>query len=105
MQLLALPPQAFLSEERIRYKWKTKSEELEIEILSEDQMHLEKIYMGLRSNIGIPSSVLKDKKNELLKKWNDLNYLESSADIIKLNSKGYLHLDSLMDDLFSRKVL
>ena len=109
----ALGPSAtgFLSEERLRYKWKPNSPQIEIENLSEADLQLERVYMNVRSSVGLDLQLL--NKNEhaltmllpLIERWKKNDYAFVENGFVKLTSKGYLLLDSLMSDLFSLKLL
>ena len=99
----------FLKKDSIRYKWKVSSSEFVKEHLSEDELKLEEIYMSLRINR--PTDLGKYSSNkvlidELLVSWKKLDYLdECSGHSIILNSKGFLVLDSLMNDIFVKNLL
>lgn len=103
----ALGPSAtgFLKEERVRYKWKPNSLEAEIEKLTEEEFRLERIYMALRSEEGIKSSDFPNEIIKVVKVWRSRNLVTEKNGVIKLTSKGYLLLDSLMNDLFTLKLL
>lgn len=107
----ALGPSAtgFLLEEKLRYKWKTNTPVMEIENLSDSEFLLEKIYMGLRSSIGIDLNIFKsegDILNKLITKWQILQLaLVDQNKHLTLTSKGYLILDSLMNELFNLKLI
>ncbi len=105
----ALGPSAtgFLSEDRLRYKWKPHSASLEIENLTQEQFQLEKCYMSLRSDLGlgIPRELQTEAFSSKIKEWEDRGLALFSNDKITLTSKGYLILDSLMSDLFSLKII
>lgn len=93
----------FLSENRLRYKWKVQNAEYDLEHLTEEEFKLEKLYMGLRSIEGIVlSDYVSDlsKQNELMKKWTELGHIEENGPVLKLSSKGYLFLDSIMQNIF-----
>ena len=101
----ALGPSAtgFLKESKLRYKWKTKEALIEEEELSEDAFSLEQIYMALRSSEGLGIDSFKNENDYkfIREKWEKANYLQKAGGgKIKLNSHGFLVLDSLMDDLF-----
>jgi oxygen-independent coproporphyrinogen-3 oxidase len=93
----------FLSEKKLRYKWKVAGPEVDLEQLSEDEFNLENLYMGLRSKTGIrlndfvPSV---QKQKELIKLWSRLDYLEIDGPLLKLSSKGFLFLDSIIQNIF-----
>lgn len=104
----ALGPSAtgFFSEDRIRYKWKTKNAQIETEMLSLEEFKLEQIYMALRSEEGLLASSFSNQAEflQLKEKWEGQNYLVKHSSKIQLNSHGYLILDSLMDELFRLKL-
>lgn len=105
----ALGPSAtgFLAEDSVRYKWKPHTAQYELEILNSEETNLEKYYMSLRSEIGLEilpsmqSSIFLSKLEEWKKR--DLVVYENNR--IFLKSKGYLILDSLINDLFNLKLL
>ncbi|MCP4912653.1 MAG: coproporphyrinogen III oxidase family protein [Oligoflexia bacterium] len=98
----AIGPSAtgFLFEDKIRYKWKTKSSEFETEVLTEEEYQLEKVYMKLRTNLLLDSKEL-DIDDEILRKWSELSYIKHvSTAKFQVTSQGFLMLDSMMGDLF-----
>lgn len=107
----ALGPSAtgFFSESKLRYKWKTKDATFEIENLTDKEFEIEKVYMGLRSFTGLDiysMSSNKDLIDGLVTKWTSHSWAVLDKDnYIRLTSKGYLLLDSLINDLFSLKLL
>lgn len=91
----------FLQEKKIRYKWKTNEAKFEVEILTDEQYKLEKVYMALRSDTGLDRDQFTANKSEILEKWLKNNWaIISENNMVKLTSEGFLVLDSLMDDLF-----
>lgn len=84
----------------LRYKWKVTKPEYEIENLGTAELSIESIYLALRTNLGWSPRTAKPDLACTLKSWEQNGYLESKTPQIKLSSKGYLMLDSLMDDLF-----
>ncbi len=91
-----------------RYTWKKDllNYNFDYEHLTEEEIKLEKIYMLLRTNLGINiSEFFKEsdltKLNYLIKKWASLNYIFQTDFKIVLNSRGFLFIDSIMNDLFS----
>lgn len=101
----ALGPSAtgFLSEERLRYKWKVQSAEYDLEHLTEEEFNLEKLYMGLRSSEGINLSDYvpqASRRYELINSWKSSSFLIASDPVLRLSSKGYLFLDSVMKNIF-----
>jgi len=105
----ALGPSAtgYLSEKKFRYKWKVSSAEFVPELLDENAVLLETLYMNLRINEGLSLSFFNDKnKNEQLfviaQAWSSRGIAEIVEDRVVLNSRGFLILDFLMDEIFSR---
>lgn len=106
----AIGPSAtgFLKDAKLRYKWKTKEAKLELETLDQDAFHLEQVYMAMRCFEGVSPALFKDQKAfaELTEKWVKQQWVTLESDgRVKLTSRGYLLLDSLMNDLFSLKLL
>ncbi|MCK6593769.1 MAG: coproporphyrinogen III oxidase family protein [Bacteriovoracaceae bacterium] len=110
----ALGPSAtgFLKEQKLRYKWKPYKYEFEEEVLTESEMEFEKIYLNLRCFKGLDTdqyfTTLTAEKiqawQNLIQKWETMGYLQSRNPVI-LNSKGFLIMDSLMDDLFKKDLV
>ena len=103
----ALGPSAtgFLKEDRLRYKWKPNSPEVDIEFLTEEEFKLEQIYMAIRSEQGIMLTDFPKELEILTEKWKKRDLVTENNGLILLTSKGYLLLDSLMNELFSAKFL
>jgi oxygen-independent coproporphyrinogen-3 oxidase len=105
----AMGPSAtgFLREAKLRYKWKVNSAEYVKEELTTEELALEHIYMLLRTNLGLSiKDTFQDDNlaNEFLniaKSWEEKGLASIINDVIKLSPKGYLLMDSLMDDIFS----
>lgn len=99
----------FLSESSTRYKWKVTKGEYTEEILTKDEKKLEEVYMGLRINQLYDFSKLIDNTEKLstvLSEWKKLDYIaEREGSKVSLNSKGFLVLDSLMNDLFKYNLI
>jgi oxygen-independent coproporphyrinogen-3 oxidase len=95
----------FLKEERIRYKWKPHSAEYETEKLTVEEFHLEKIYMGIRSVEGVKLADFPSGITQVVETWEQRALVTQKDGVVKLTSKGYLLLDSLMNDLFAKKLL
>lgn len=90
-----------------RYKWKTKSPELEIEDLTYEELKLEKIYLSLRTQEGIDyqrfftQEELRHKFDACVTPWLDKGLAHFPREgHFALNSQGMLFLDSFMGDLF-----
>ncbi len=111
LTVAALGPSAtgFLAEDKTRYKWKPHSPVLELETLSDTEFNLEKIYMSLRSREGLDLKILSSSSDLIdlfVNRWIQSGYatLENDKKII-LTSKGFLILDSLMDEFFRLKLI
>ena len=93
-----------LGKEGIRYKWETKAPQFTLEKVGIEEYKLERLYTLLRTNEGINGrDFFEDQKkwDLLLDKWSGLGYLRTrKEDLVRLSSRGYLLLDSLMDDIF-----
>jgi oxygen-independent coproporphyrinogen III oxidase len=87
-------------ESAIRYKWKVTKPEVEIENLGQAELSIERIYLSLRTNLGWAPRSIRPDLPYTLKSWEQNGYLATKGPVIKLSSKGFLMLDSLMDDLF-----
>ncbi|MBF0359821.1 MAG: radical SAM protein [Oligoflexia bacterium] len=80
----------------------------DIDLLGKKELLLEKIYLSLRTNRGIDALAVmpianKEEQINLEKNfelWKNNGLLESEFPQIKLSAKGFLLLDSIMDDLF-----
>lgn len=90
----------FREDAALRYKWKVTKPECELENLGPSELGIESIYLSLRTNLGWSPKNVKPDLACTLKSWEQNGYLESKTPRIKLSSRGYLMLDSLMDDLF-----
>lgn len=114
-------------EQATRYQWKSLSAGYQFESLDHEAWRIEKVYLALRTKQGLPLSFLiesfksKDKSKDLastkmnklkmlMNRWGELGYLVQAAatdlvTTIQLTSKGFLMLDSIMNDLFKESLL
>lgn len=108
----ALGPSAvgLLSEKKLRYKWKTSTYDFQVENLSEESSKLEKLYMAMRVNKGIFIEDHFDQNeldglNPIFKNWCNEGLANLYDDLDKnrlvLTSRGFLILDSLLDQIFT----
>lgn len=94
-----------------RYKWNVHDSGVKKEYLTKRELGLEKTYLNLRTfkglDIGQGVSSYKEKAlNSLIDEWGLKGYLSSIKDErVTLSSKGFLLLDSIMDDLFREKII
>jgi oxygen-independent coproporphyrinogen-3 oxidase len=95
----------FLSEKMLRYKWKTNTPKIEEEQLTVDESRLENIYMAIRSEEGIRLSDFPSTLLEVVERWKNKELADVENGVVKLSSKGFLLLDSLLDDLFALQLL
>ena len=95
----------FLAENKLRYKWKPNSPQFDLEELNESEYKLEEIYMALRSMKGLELDNLEPNFVEVLNSWEKRKIGKITGGKFRLNSQGYLILDSLMNELFSLKLL
>ena len=100
----ALGPSAvgFFSEENIRYRWRPSYHKANVdcETLSDEGRRIEEVYLGLRTTDGIEKRFLAPS---LLEAWRKRGYLRGLGERAVLGPRGFLMLDSLMDDLFSHR--
>lgn len=90
-----------------RYKWKVSSAEFQIENLSISEVLLEKIYLALRTNLGLDLKQILDMSSyekilKLSKTWEDRGLATIEDDKVILNSNGFLILDTLMNEIFNK---
>jgi oxygen-independent coproporphyrinogen III oxidase len=102
----ALGPSAtgYLAKSKLRYKWKTEKPEFEVERLTHEQVELEKLYLGLRTNRGISlESYFPEHElalGQLVERWQNRGLVLGDKTHCTPTAKGFLLMDSLMDDLF-----
>ena len=88
----------------IRFKWLVSRNDYSIETLNQTDLELEKLYLGLRTSRGVSrdtiiSRIGVDNLDKLELFLINNNYLASFTPI-RLNSKGFLVLDSIIDEIF-----
>lgn len=81
----------------LRYKWKVSQPEVEVEVLGEEEIKLEHLYLSLRTSDGFD---VKNGLERVIENWTQSRYAYLDGDRVKLTSLGFLMLDSLMDDVF-----
>jgi oxygen-independent coproporphyrinogen-3 oxidase len=89
-----------------RYQWKASGAEITSELVEGSSLEIEKIYMRLRTSGGLSLDyfVLGEGRRfkTLVNAWQGRGYIKSlSGNSIHLSARGYLMLDSLMDDIFN----
>ena len=99
----ALGPSAtgFLNQDTLglRYKWKTSDSALEKEVLTQKELNFEKLYLSLRTNIGLQIADLTELNKLVVESWIDRDLAVRENEKIRLNSRGFLLLDSLILEL------
>jgi oxygen-independent coproporphyrinogen-3 oxidase len=90
-----------------RYQWKSSGTGNTEESLNTEDFLLESIYMGLRSRLGYDFADLKSNQlDSCFSSWRDLGYIQKIENYhVYLNNNGYLMLDSIIDNLFSNKII
>lgn len=97
-----------LFEKGIRYKWRPLIPRFDREVLTSNELKLEKFYMLFRTNQGLRLSDYFESKDleilsELAREWNEAGLIKIfDENSLCLTSKGYLQMDTLMDQIFSR---
>jgi oxygen-independent coproporphyrinogen-3 oxidase len=95
----------FLSEDKLRYKWKVNFSEYEAEYLTDAELKLEKTYMALRSREGMRKENMTVEMSKLFEDWRLDGYIVDEKEKYVLTSSGFLILDSLMDKLFINQII
>ena len=77
-----------------------------MEEITTDKFRLEKFYTALRTSEGLnPLEFFGDRElkewGKLGEKWKRSGYISTLGPRMTLTSKGYLMMDSLMEDVFS----
>ena len=87
----------------VRYQWKISGPSYTTEELGYSELKLEEVYLKLRTNQGLDINDLADPLPppllQVIENWKEHKYLDQERPL-KLSARGYLMLDSLMDDLF-----
>lgn len=106
--IAALGPSAtgFFSPNNLRFKWKALTPEVDLEFLSDSEVRMEKFYLGLRTSLGISlddffKGTDLQKAQDLIKTWQERELCHYQEDRVILTPRGYLLMDSLMDEIFS----
>lgn len=84
----------------LRYKWKVTKAEYEEEFLGTEELNLESTYLSLRTYRGWRPRLLTPQLAKIFSHWEEQNLGLFTEGKMTLNSKGFIVLDSLMDDLF-----
>ncbi len=93
-----------------RFKWNS-SEKISWEELSFESARMEEVYLSLRCNLkdSMPLFQGVEKKiSQVTETWNHHGFLDASAyrrNELRLSSRGFLMLDSLMDELFRENLV
>lgn len=85
-----------------RYKWKLKGCEYELETVKGAALKLEKFYMAFRSSIGVAAELV---PAEILEDWVVKGLATHDQQTIAATPRGFLLLDSMLDQLFSLDIL
>jgi oxygen-independent coproporphyrinogen-3 oxidase len=86
-------------ERALRYKWKTSDSALEKEPLTLKELNFEKLYLALRTKVGLEISHLNPQNRSIVENWIGRNLAIQENQKIYLNSRGFLLLDSLILEL------
>lgn len=90
-------------EKALRYKWKVSRPEVEIEVLDAQALDLEETYLSLRTSRGWRPRHRTSNLTAVFQRWEQADYGRFDGETMRLNSLGFLMLDSLMNDLFLLK--
>jgi len=81
----------------LRYKWKVSQPTFQLEELKTEEIELEKMYLSLRTLEGMPLNKL---PSQVTSSWISQGLAHISGERLILTPKGWVILDSLMDDIF-----
>jgi oxygen-independent coproporphyrinogen III oxidase len=95
---------SFGSEKAFRYIWKVMSPEILPEPLGDSELRLERIYLSLRTSDGWKPENPTPELQQLFREWQGSGHGVWDGKVMRLNSLGFVMLDSLMDDLFRKKL-
>lgn len=87
-----------------RYAWKVMAPEVQPEELGEKEISLERIYLGLRTSSGWTPEHPGSALIKVFSRWEKAQYGHWDGKTMTLSALGFVMLDSLMDELFSRKL-
>lgn len=91
------------SQEGERYKWKVTSPEVEVEHLSRDEVELERMYLLLRTSMGWKPDHLTENLKKLFERWEEIDLGKFQDQRMILNQRGFIILDSLMNEIFAQQ--
>lgn len=96
----------FLKEIKTRFKWKIKSDDYQSEILTEEEMKLEDLYLRMRINEPFNFLPFFKEENhqkilELIKTWSHSGLVVCANSQLSLTPKGFLVMDNLLDQFFT----
>jgi oxygen-independent coproporphyrinogen III oxidase len=89
----------------LRYKWKVSRTDFELEKLGPTELLLEKAYLSLRTYDGWKPDFITDHHHDIFSRWAKSGLGDYEMGKMKLNSRGFILLDTLMDDLFRAKII
>ena len=91
-----------LGDSSIRYKWKTNEASFVEESLSLEQMNLEKLYTGLRTDWGVDyKKLIHQNAWPLIEHWVAQALATLDNGQLALTPRGFVVLDNLIDQIFN----
>ncbi len=89
-----------------RYRFDPEQHLPQLEEVKGEERVIEEFFLGLRSSVGVPLHYFsKPQATELLNSWRDQGLAHCDASRVFLTSSGYLVADSLIEQLFARKII
>jgi oxygen-independent coproporphyrinogen-3 oxidase len=88
------------SELAMRYKWKVTSAKYELEPLGIQELLMEEMYLGLRTELGWQPRKMSQGLSDIFARWEAAGLGCFVSPRMQLNSRGFIMLDSLVDELF-----
>ncbi len=87
-----------------RYVWKVSGPEVQPEKLGKKELELEKTYLALRTSEGWRPVSTSFQLIDIFEEWCQKGYGHWNGERMILSSLGFVMLDTLMDDLFRKKL-
>lgn len=92
--------------ETLRYRFAPHSGEAELEIIDEEAQKIEAVFMGLRSSVGQSMELFQSTEGQqIVADWTERKLASCDAGRLILTSRGFLLLDSMIDQLFQYKII
>lgn len=88
-----------------RYRFDPQSGSAKTELVDGAARKLEEVFLGLRSCVGVSKDLFLPRHSELIQEWQHAGLVLNDAQRLRLTSKGYLQADTLINQMFSHKII